>query len=81
MSNHTMESVARVFACRTLEHRLALLGLPWYHEAPVDRLPRWRELQGARWHSFFPHKWLVRMLAEPGCALNILFNEGAGFVV
>ena len=81
MSNYTMESVARVFACRTLEHGLVLLGLPRYHEAPVDGLPLWRELQSACWYSFFADKRLLRMLVEPGCRLNILFNEGADFVV
>ena len=49
VSNHTMESIARVFACRTLEYRLVLLGLPRYHEASVDGLPHWRELQSTGW--------------------------------
>lgn len=81
MSNHTMESIARVFACRTLEHRLVLLGLTRYHEALVDGLPLWRELQSTYWHSFFANKRLLRMLVEPRCSLNILFNEGADLVV
>jgi len=81
VSNHTMESVAHEFACRTLEYRLVLFGLPRYHEAPVDGLPDWRELQSARWNTFSTHKGLVLMLAEPGCSLDILFDEGAGFVV
>ena len=81
MSNHTVESVARVFACRTLEHRLVLLGFTRHHEAPVDGLPHWRKLRSGHWHTFISYKGLVRMFAEPGCGLNILLNERADFVV
>lgn len=81
MSNHTMESVARVFARRTFEHRLVLLGLTRYHEAPVDGLPLWRELQSTCRYCLLSDKGLMHMLAEPRRGLNILFNEGPGFVV
>jgi hypothetical protein len=79
--HHAMESVTRVVARRTVEHRLVLLGSPRYDKAPVDGLPLGCELQSTRRQAFPAHKRLVLVLVEPGCPLDVPFDDGAGFIV